>query len=195
MPVTWISVDPAGKTGKIGFAIWSGHTLRAVGTVQPISKTAAKDLLKSSKTRYTHVVDGLSLEDTPHHPYSVPARSLRDAFRLAFVDILDGTTEPVVVMEDPMGHIIKSVSMMSWIRGFITSMVNEIGGSVIDVNTSEWRRVASERWDVSWPRDSILCKALSVRLAHENFNVLCSNDESDAVLVGHWATRTRTIDP
>lgn len=89
-------------------------------------------------------------------------------------------------------------------RGALASLSRKIGGlersaelagvRFVEVNVSEWRRVVAEAWGCSWPRDSEACKRLAQSLVLEHFGRQVSEDEADAVLVGHAALRMRLVD-
>ena len=54
---------------------------------------------------------------------------------------------------------------------------------------SEWRRVIKESYGVSWPQNRESKKAFAVRLVHTAYGVDVTDDEADAVLLGHAAIR------
>ena len=175
----WLSVDPATKTG---IARWDGPRLVSVATLRPMTATEAKPhgcakgdmaalvLLDSRRVLIPHVTT---------------ARAW--AWLLAGID--------AVVIEEAMGFQPKTVAQLGYRRGYIAALCEQRGVPVTEVNTSSWRKVAGEAWGVSFPAKSDAAKILAQSLAAEHFGVLCTDDEADAVLVGHWALRTRTVQP
>lgn len=196
----WASVDPSKRC--TGFAIWSDVRLLRWGTITPASKTQQKNFAKARQLlRVTHVIDSVEYYGATEHGTVVetlvpePACGLRDAFHKAFVDSLHGKSL-TLIMENPMGAMPRSVAEIAWYRGYITSLVDARLGTVIDVNTSEWRRVAAEAWGISWPRQTELIKELAIKIVKENYGLQQHDigpDEAEAILIGHWGLRTRTV--
>ncbi len=181
----WVSVDPAKATGV---AVWDGDLLVGVATVSPSTKTDIKNAKK---------VNGLEVGDDP---YTVTWMGTSGSTVVVFPTMLAAYFWIVggaarVVIEHSMGPRPKSVSQIAWRRGYLAALAAVSNVPTTEVNTSEWRRVVTEAWGWSWPRDSKLCKELAIRLAQEHFG--CSEDiggdEADAVLVGHWAVKTGTV--
>lgn len=77
--------------------------------------------------------------------------------------------------------------------GYIAALCEQRKIPVTEVNTSSWRKVCGEAWGVSFPAKSDAAKALSIALVREHYGVTCTDDEADAVLLGFWALRTRTV--
>ena len=198
--ITWASVDPSKRC--TGFAIWSGARLTRWGTITPANKTQQKNFAKARQLlRVTHVIETVlyfgtgATEAVVETLPAEPACGLREAFGKAFVNDLHGKNL-TLIMENPMGAMPRSVAEIAWYRGYITSLVDERLGTVIDVNTSEWRRVAAEAWGISWPRQTDLIKELAVKLVKENYGLQQCDigpDEAEAILIGHWGLRTRTV--
>lgn len=186
MPITWVSIDPA---KSLGVAFWQGHTLTGCGTLVTASKTEVKQAVKAGRP----LVSGKAMafnRNTGAKEDPILFPSLLKAY-----EWIIGEAE-LVVIENPMGYHVRSVAMMAWIRGYIAAIADVNGARCIEVNNSEWTRVASEAWNVSWPRDSALRKQLAIKLTLDNFGYDCTNrdDEADAILIGHWAIRTRTVE-
>ena len=165
----WISIDPATKTG---IARWRGAALVDVATLRPATPKEQRGhgslVVVCGKTIYTD--------------------------RLAFWS-QELALARAVVMEEAMGFSPKAVAQLAFRRGYITACAELRVVHVHEVNTSSWRKVAGEAWGVSFPAKSDAAKALSVSLVREHYGVECSDDEADAVLIGHWALRTRTVRP
>lgn len=165
----WISIDPATKTG---IARWRGPNLVGVATLRPPTAKErlghGKGVVVCGKTVYTDRLGFWSQE-------------------LALAE--------AVVMEEAMGFSPKAVAQLAFRRGYITACAELRVIPVHEVNTSSWRKVAGEAWGVSFPAKSDAAKALSIALVQEHYGVECTDDEADAVLVGHWALRTRTVRP
>lgn len=183
----WLSVDPA---KSLGVATWYGNKLVHTSTIRPSTKTEIKNAVKQghifSKDPYSVVQKIVGAERSEPKPF----------FNLhaAYCSVVDEAE--FILVEHSMGHIAKAVSQVAWRRGYFACLAALVDAVFVEVNTSEWRRVASETWDVSFPNDSALCKALALKLCAENYtDVEGYDDEADAVLIGHWGLRTRTIDP
>ncbi len=163
----WLSIDPATKTG---IARWRGPTLVGVATLRPATtkeqRGHGKHVVVCDRTIYTDRLGFWSQE-------------------LALAE--------AVVMEEAMGFSPKTVAQLAFRRGYITACAELRVIPVHEVNTSSWRKVAGEAWGVSFPAKSDAAKALSIALVQEHYGVTCTDDEADAVLVGHWALRTRTV--
>ena len=57
------------------------------------------------------------------------------------------------------------------------------------MNVSEWKRVIKEDQGISWPKDSARQKALAIKLVKDLYGIEVTEDEADAVLLGHAAIR------
>ena len=96
-----------------------------------------------------------------------------------------------VVIEEAMGASPKTVAQLAYRRGYIAAQCELRGAVVREVNTSSWRKVAGEAYGKSFPSKSDEAKALAIALVEKHFGLTCSDDEADAVLIGHWHTRTK----
>lgn len=186
---SWISIDPA---KNLGFAEWMGGVLQYTGTCRAITKTEVKAAHKRGvpwADARCFVVDRKPVGGSRHEP--VVTATMYDAFYSLVYTCKN------VVIEEPFGKHVKSVAMMAWLRGYIAAIAASTQAKYTEVNNSEWTRVAAEAWGVSWPRDSELRKQLAIKLVKDHYDVDCTgyDDEADAVLVGAWALRTRTVEP
>ena len=171
--MNWISIDPATKTG---IARWHDHELMYVATMRPASP----------KERKAH----------GHEAVAVVSQGITRVMsdRLAFWTT-ELATASAVIVEEAMGFSPKAVAQLGFRRGYIAACAERFSLAHTEVNTSSWRKVAGEAWNVSFPAKSDAAKALSVSLVREHYGIECSDDEADAVLIGHWALRTRTVRP
>lgn len=176
----WYSIDPATKTG---IAVWEGDQLEMVGTVRPAKAKEAKQADVPRADALT--VDWRNTETR----WTFTARNRMHFWRFLLAD------GPTVVAEEAMGFSPKAVAQLGFRRGYVAAIVEVAFGTLIEVNSSEWRRVAREAYGVSFPNNSEAAKALAVSLVHEQFGLECSDDEADAVLVGVWALRTQAVRP
>lgn len=186
----WLSVDPAKVSGV---AYWRGGHLSFVGSLRPMTKTEVKQFNKVGKgktyTSDSYVADILFVDCTQREKTAFV--SMNDAYKWV------AATGAMVVSEHPMGHHAKSVDQIAWRRGYLAGLVEANNAKYQEVNFSEWRRVTAETFNISWPRDSALGKQLAIKLVKENFPELLGDiqgDEAEAILVGVWALRTRTVD-
>lgn len=170
----WLSVDPATKTG---LARWEDETLVSVATMRPPAP-------KEAKSRGVSKASGIVVASTQGADIYL-GRKHAWAAQLSGVE--------AVVIEEAMGFRPKAVSQLAFRRGYVAAFCESRGVAYVEVNTSEWRRVAGEAFRVSFPANSDAAKALSIALVREHYQIECSDDEADAVLVGLWAIRTRSI--
>lgn len=167
----WLSVDP----GKVtGLAHWDGDRLLSVETLRPATAREAKH--RPAMERADMLWSSSGLYATRH---------------VACTSLLRGLGS--VIVEEAMGSAAKSATQLAFRRGYIAAVAESLGVTYHEVNTSAWRRVAGETWGCSFPSDSVACKALSIALVQEHYGVTCTDDEADAVLVGNYAIRTRTV--
>lgn len=171
----WISVDPATRTGV---ARWEDDRLLGVATMRPATP----------KERKGHAVNAVAVEQHDGaRPVILPNRSVFWVFELI--------GKGAVVIEEAMGFQPKTVAQLGYRRGYIAALAEARGVSVLEVNTSSWRKVCGEAWGVSFPAKSDAAKELSIALVREHYGVECTDDEADAVLVGFWGLRTRQVWP
>lgn len=72
----------------------------------------------------------------------------------------------------------------------------------VDVDVNTWRSVARQTMSLGddgpmkwvWPKKGEDCKPVAQALVLEHYERQVSGDEADAVLVGHWALRTRAVE-
>lgn len=173
----WLSIDPATKTG---IARWEGPRLVSVATLRPMTAGEAKPhgCTKGDLAAIV-LLDGRRVIV----PHVTTAR--------AWSSLLPGIE--AVIIEEAMGFQPKTVAQLGYRRGYIAALCEQRNVAVTEVNTSSWRKVAGDAWGVSFPAKSDAAKVLAQSLVREHFGVECTDDEADAVLVGHWALRTRTV--
>lgn len=178
----WLSVDPATKTGV---ARWDGSRLMGSGTLRVV-KTA-------KEAKALRVPKGWLLWEPERAGAPLLAGVVAATTREAWAALLIGAEH--VAIEEAMGFSAKAVAQLAWRRGYIAALCEERGIPVTEVNTSSWRKAAGEAWGVTFPAKSDAAKALAIDLVREHYGITCTDDEADAVLVGHWALRTRTVKP
>lgn len=74
--------------------------------------------------------------------------------------------------------------------------------AVVRVEVATWREVARQTLSLgtfkpgswSWPKRGEDCKPVAQQLVREHYGRDVSEDEADAVMVGHWALRTRAVE-
>lgn len=114
-----------------------------------------------------------------------------EAWRAAFAGMSGDKGPHVLVYESGLGHHMTTARILAEHRGGVLMLWRVFGAArAIEVNVNEWRRVAREAWGVSWPKDGSACKALAVSLVREHYRREVTEDEADAVLIGHWFIRT-----
>ena len=176
----WLSIDPATKTG---IARWEGSRLLSVATLRPATKLESRSgptlMLSSLKVSALGVGDARS---------TLGFATGQAAWRWL---LFEWGVVHTVVIEEAMGASPKTVAQLAYRRGYIAAQCELRGASVREVNTSSWRKVAGEAFGKSFPNKSDEAKALAIALVEKHFGVTCSDDEADAVLIGHWHTRTK----
>jgi hypothetical protein len=168
----WASIDPASKSG---IAYWKGSELYGYGVIRPVGATGkhkAPILLRAG---------GVVLEDYP---------TRHDAWKMTLAKVRG------LVIEEGFGRFTNAVKAQAHLRGYIEAVWDSLarGNPVTVVNVSEWRRVIKEAYDVSWPKDSKRCKAMSVFLVKDVIGLTVTDDEADAILLGVAAVRMRLVD-
>lgn len=165
----WLSADLS--KSRSGLALWRGSDLLRVATVRAVGSKGRHAFL--GRTHDTDIA----------------------AWQTAFRGPGDERIG-ALVHEAGLGHHMTTSRILAEHRGGVLMLwrLASGGGPVVSVNVNEWRRVAREAWGVSWPKDGAACKALAVQLVREHYGRDVTKDEADAVLVGHWALRTRAIE-
>lgn len=95
----------------------------------------------------------------------------------------------LVVMEKGAGGRMNIVNAQGFTRGYIAALCESLSIPHHTVNVSEWRRVIKEAYDISWPQNRERKKAQAVKLVKEHYGLDVTDDEADAVLLGHAAMR------
>ena len=94
-----------------------------------------------------------------------------------------------VIIEEGAGGRPNIVKAQGWMRGYMEAICDGHSTPYKVINVSEWRRVIREAYGVSFPHDTVQCKILAQQIVHREYGVDVSNDEADAVLIGHAAMR------
>lgn len=163
----WLSADLSKSCS--GLALWRGSELLRVACVKP----------KGAKGKHTF--------GSAVHPTDIAA------WHAAMM--AEGVRPGALVVESGLGHHMTTARILAEHRGGVLMLWRLwCGGPVVSVSPNEWRRVAREAWGVSWPKDGDACKALAVSLVREHYGREVSEDEADAILIGHWAIRTRALE-
>ena len=162
----WLSADFSKDCS--GIALWAGNVLANTYTVKVKGKLGK------------HVFAGQT--------YGSQVAAWQAAFTV--------WPRGALVYEGGLGHNMKTARILAEHRGGVLMLWRlNCSGPMIAANVKEWRRVACETWPgLSWPADRERCKATAVSLVKEHFGRDVSADEADAVLVGHWALRTRAVE-
>lgn len=148
-----------------GVAIWEGAQLVDTATVRPDGRTG----------RYiaSGVVHGSEI----------------DAWRA----VLSGAG--ALVHEAGLGHRSAVTQALAAHRGLVLAVWQMVGGGPVrSVSVQTWRKVARQTWGLPFPAHSAGCKELAVWLVRRHWGLAVGHDEADAVLVGHWALRTRALE-
>jgi hypothetical protein len=96
----------------------------------------------------------------------------------------------LVIMERGAGNRPNVINGQAKLRGYLEAICETtIGTHHLEVNVSEWRRVIKEDLGISWPWDSARQKELALKLAKELYQVDVTEDEADAILLGHASIR------
>lgn len=94
-----------------------------------------------------------------------------------------------VICEEGFGRFATAIKSQAGYRRYIQCICDMFTNDLSTekkfrtVNVSEWRRVISEEYHISWPRKSVLCKELSQKLVKQHFGLEVTADESDAILL------------
>lgn len=94
-----------------------------------------------------------------------------------------------VIMERGAGHRPNVINGQAKLRGYIEAICEQQGVKHMEVNVSEWKRVIKEDQDISWPKDSARQKALAIQLVKDLYSKEVTEDEADAILLGHASLR------
>lgn len=186
-PYEWVSVDPS--KNATGIAVWDRYTPLYVGTLRPITATEIK---ATKKQGYSYTKQAFAFDQYDFRTAERSVEYLVDLHAaLSFATC--HAARSMMVIEHSMGFAPKSVAEISWRRGYMAALVALQDGVTVEVNTSSWRKVVGETFDVSFPNNSELAKALALKLVKEHFNVDLGDrdDEADALLIGYWAARCR----
>ncbi len=177
------SIDPASESGV---CLWLNGRPELIGAVRAAKK---KDVAKGQDHAGMMVVDAVVSNGEKlmkrtvvslHRPHTLWPRDL-----LGFHG---------VVVEESMGPSQKTVAQLGERRGYLRALCEVSGVPFVQVNTSIWRKALGEHFGLIWPGQSELAKALAVRLVRERWDIECTHDEAEAVLIGMWAFLTRTWD-
>ena len=100
-------------------------------------------------------------------------------------------TSELLIMERGAGHRPNVINGQAHLRGYIAAVCDAIETETLhkEVNVSEWKRVIKEDQGISWPKDSARQKALAIKLVKELYEVDVTEDEADAILLGHASIR------
>jgi hypothetical protein len=69
--------------------------------------------------------------------------------------------------------------------GYIRAVCDLLACEYQEVALAEWRRILRDQTGLSWPTGKDAKKTLSIKYAKELYGVTASEDEADAILVGH----------
>lgn len=155
----WLSVDPG--TGKSGIARWDRHELVDSKVIKPCG----------AKGSYWigHEKVGSKTE--------------------AWINAVNITNR--VFMERGAGFRPNVINGQAKLRGYIEGVCAMHPRKPIceEINVSEWKRVIKEDQGISWPKDSARQKQLAISLVQQIYNREVTEDEADAILIGHAAIR------
>lgn len=160
--MNWVSIDPASKSG---IAYWSGHNLFSTSV---LSKVGAKGKWRIGDFVY-------------QSRFQAVESTLSDS--------------QLVIIEEGFGAMKTAIKSQAGIRGYIEAVcdyrtvVKQFPTEFKVINVSEWRRCIKEQFGISWPATTEAKKALSIKLVKEHFGIDCTDDESDAVLIGYAAIK------
>jgi len=98
-------------------------------------------------------------------------------------------SEVTAIMERGAGHRPNVINGQAKLRGYIEAICEQQGVKHMEVNVSEWKRVIKEDQDISWPKDSARQKALAIQLVKDLYSKEVTEDEADAILLGHASLR------
>ena len=165
----WVSVDPSNKTG---LAFWDNDRLLSTFTARAMG---AKGKWLVERTR--GIVEKL------------PFDSKIECFRFAFF------SQSKVIMEEGFGQFKTAIKSQAEYRGYIKAAIDSL--NVIDeksiglcvVNVMEWRRAIKDEFSITWPATTERKKQLAVKLVKQAHGLDVTDDEADAVLLGHAALR------
>lgn len=160
----WASIDPA--TGKSGVALWEGSLLQATFVIKKRGNKGA------------------------YYCGSTICESRRAAWGTGLKWAVDGT----VIIEKGAGDRPNVVNAQGWLRGYIEHACEMQNTGLRVVSVSEWRRVIREAQGISWPSGRDPKKQLAIRTVKDLYGVDVTDDEADAVLLGHAALRMGMVE-
>lgn len=159
----WFSVDPA--KGAAGVAVWDADELQ-------------KTLIIKARGSRGKFYCGEEILPSRHD---------------AWMYLFDKYKPSIAVIEKGAGGRANIVDTQGWMRGCIET-VGLIHGCPSEIlNVSEWRRLIKETEKVAWPRDRDRKKSLAVQLVSHIFEIIVTDDEADAVLIGLAALRSGIV--
>ena len=105
----------------------------------------------------------------------------------ATLSVIHGAS--MVIAEEGFGRFASAIKSQAGMIGYWRCACDALDIPFATVNVSEWRRVIKEAYAISWPATTERKKALSVSLVKKAYGITVTDDEADAVLLGHAAIR------
>jgi len=177
----WASVDSAKL--KSGVALWRGDELIEAFTLRPVGK--------SDDGLWARWAQGVKL-------WSVGSRLAAWLGVLDAVGLSRSPPESFVIATE-RGKNRGADRSLGWSVGYLCGLAELKGRKVVDVELSTWRRSVAEAMaelgrPISWPAGET--KEVAVKVARELYPQLgmITDDEAEAVLIGHAAMRLRLVE-
>ena len=158
----YISIDPAKQSGV---ALWDADKLAGTGTIKPCG----------NKGKYWKM--------------GFKVASKYDAYNDLIESLAVLDANGIVFIEFGTGGFHNANMAQAGIREYIKSICDRHSIKMVEIRTSEWRRVIREDQNLSWPAGREAKKSLSVKLVKQLYGIDVCDDVADAVLIGRAAQR------
>lgn len=164
---TWFSIDPASTSA---IAVWSGSELKCSYILSKMG----------TKGNYKIIKEGGQIK--------------MDSRYAAWQYLFTLHRPSCVIMEEGFGKSTNAVKSQAELRGYVRCLSDSFSvDSFQAVNVSSWRRAIKDLYNVSFPKDSDLCKSLSRQLVEKIYGLIVTDDEADAILLGTSSIRSGMV--
>lgn len=172
-PIEWISVDAA--LNKSGVARWDGTRLVEVYTLRPMGS-------KGQWARWSHSVK-IATESSRFMAWSsATSRCGR------------------IIVATERGAMRGADRALGRAVGYLEAIADQYGVPLLDVELSTWRRAIADEMaergsPITWPAGETKAVATAAaRALYPQLGAGVTDDEAEAVLIGHAAKRLRLVE-